>query len=178
MLEGTRTAFTVDTLEEGAELSLGGGRLSMRLDRVDLVDGARVILDYKSGRPHTPDWYGERPAQPQLLAYLAALGGAVAGLATVHLTARETCFSGITATAEVLPRVKAWRAQAGGPESWPAQQARWSDTVAGLIGAFLRGDAQVDPLPGVCKRCHLADVCRIGAHAAPEDPAHPGDADD
>jgi probable DNA repair protein len=177
-LERTRAPFTVASIEEGTELSLGGGRLSMRLDRVDLVDGARVILDYKSGRPKAQDWYGERPSQPQLLAYLAALGTAVAGLATVHLTARDVCFSGVTGAAGVLPRVKAWAAQAGGADSWEAQQARWSGTIANLIAAFLRGDAQVDPLPGVCKHCHLADVCRIGAHAAPEDPAHPGDSDD
>ncbi|HEY2807297.1 MAG TPA: PD-(D/E)XK nuclease family protein [Steroidobacteraceae bacterium] len=177
-LERTRTPFAVAALEEGAELALGGGRLSMRLDRVDLVDGARVILDYKSGRPHTPDWYGERPSQPQLLAYLAALGGAVAGLATVHLTAGKICFSGVTGTAAVLPQVKAWAPQPGGLDSWALQQARWSEVVAGLIAAFLRGDAAVDPLPGVCKHCHLADVCRIGAHAAPEDPGHPGESDD
>ena len=149
----------------------------MRLDRVDRSTGAALILDYKSGRPHSPDWYGERPAQPQLLAYLAALGGAVAGLATVHLTAREMCFSGITAAAEVLPRVKPWRAQPAAP-SLGGTAGAVADTVAGLIGAFLPGEAQVDPLPGACKHCHLADVCRIGAHAAPEDPAHPGNADE
>ncbi len=177
-LEATRAPFTVASLEQGVELSLGGGRLSMRLDRVDLVDGAPLILDYKSGRPHTPDWYGERPSQPQLLAYLAALGTSVAGLATVHLTAREICFSGVTAASGMLPRVKGWATQPGGADSWQGQQARWSQTVAGLIAAFLRGEATVDPLPGACRHCHLADVCRIGAHAAPEDPAHPGDGDD
>ena len=30
----------------------------------------RAILDYKSGRRGHPDWYGERPTHPQLLAYL------------------------------------------------------------------------------------------------------------
>ena len=54
----------------------------------------RVVLDYKSGRPGTPDWYGERPTHPQLLAYLAALGSEVVALATVNVTAREVRFCG------------------------------------------------------------------------------------
>ena len=32
-----------------------------------------------------------------------------------------------------------------------------------LIGAFLAGDARVDPAPGACDYCHLTALCRIGA---------------
>ncbi len=46
------------------ELALGGGRVRMRLDRVDAIAGGRAVLDYKSGRPASPDWFGERPAHP------------------------------------------------------------------------------------------------------------------
>jgi hypothetical protein len=40
--------------------------------------------------------------------------------------------------------------------------------VERLIRAFLGGDARVDPAPGACDYCHLTDLCRIGAHLAPE----------
>ncbi len=176
-LELTREPFTVEATEAMAELSLGGGRVRMRLDRIDRVAEGRVILDYKSGRPGSPDWFGERPTHPQLLAYLAAIGRDVVALATVNLTAREVRFCGVGASAELLPKVKA----APGALAWPAQQAAWQALLERLIGEFLAGEARVDPAPGACEYCHLTSVCRIGAHAAPEAEGAagaPGDADD
>jgi RecB family exonuclease len=157
-----------------AELTLGGGRVRMRLDRIDRVAQGRVILDYKSGRPGSPDWFGERPTHPQLLAYLAATGRDVVALATVNLTAREVRFCGVGASADLLPKLRA------APESlaWPAQQAAWEGVLERLIGEFLAGEARVDPAPGACDYCHLASLCRIGAHQAPGADAAREDADD
>ncbi|MGH8277714.1 MAG: PD-(D/E)XK nuclease family protein, partial [Steroidobacteraceae bacterium] len=73
-LERTRPSFTVEATEYTTELVLGGGRVPLRLDRVDRIAGGRAVLDYKSGRAGSPDWFGERPTHPQLLAYAAALG--------------------------------------------------------------------------------------------------------
>jgi probable DNA repair protein len=175
-LELTRPPFTVEATEAVAELSLGGGRVRMRLDRIDRVAQGRVILDYKSGRPGSPDWFGERPTHPQLLAYLAATGADVIALATVNLTAREVRFCGVGASADLLPKVK------GAPDShaWPAQQAAWQGLLERLISDFLAGEARVDPAPGACDYCHLSALCRIRAHTAPEAEATgtPGDADD
>jgi hypothetical protein len=178
-LERARTAFTVEATEAMAELSLGGARVRMRLDRIDAVAGGRVVLDYKSGRPLAPDWYGERPTYPQLLAYLAALGSEVVALATVNLTAREVRFTGVAASADVLPKVKAIPAVTGAAlADWRAQQLRWEALIERLIRAFLGGDARVDPAPGVCDYCHLTDLCRIGAQPVAEPPAHSEDADE
>jgi len=175
-LERTRPPFTVEATEAAAELTLGGGRVRMRLDRIDRVAAGRVILDYKSGRPGSPDWFGERPTHPQLLAYLAAIGRDVVALATVNLTAREVRFCGVGASAELLPAVKA----APGTLAWGAQQAAWEALLERLIGEFLAGEARVDPAPGACEYCHLASLCRIGAHVAPEaeGTGSSGDADD
>jgi probable DNA repair protein len=168
-LERARTPFAVEATEHVTELTLGGARVRMRLDRVDRVASGRVVLDYKSGRPPSPDWYGGRPTHPQLLAYLAALGADVVALATVNLTAREVRFSGVAATGDVLPRVKAIPAVTGAAVAdWRAQQEAWVALVERLIRAFLAGDARVDPAPGACDYCHLTDLCRIGAHLAPE----------
>jgi len=168
-LERTRTPFAVAATEHTTELALAGARVRMRLDRVDSTAGGRVVLDYKSGRREAADWYGERPTYPQLLAYLAALGADVVGLATVNLTAREVRFTGVAATGEVLPKVKAIPAVTGAPAAdWRAQQQAWVALVERLIRAFLAGEARVDPAPGACDYCHLTDLCRIGAHLAPE----------
>ena len=178
-LERTRAPFSVEATEHMTELGLAGARVRMRLDRVDSIAAGRVVLDYKSGRREAPDWYGERPTYPQLLAYLAALGSDVVGLATVNLTAREVRFTGVAATGDVLPRVKAIPAVTGATEAdWRSQQQAWVALVERLIRAFLSGDARVDPAPGACDYCHLADLCRIGAHLAPEVRTYTEEADE
>lgn len=178
-LERTREPFRVLATEAPAELALGGGLVRMRLDRIDAIAEGEVILDYKSGRPLAADWYGERPTHPQLLAYLAALGAQVVALATVNLTAREVRFTGIAASAGLLPKVKAVRgAPEAGAAAWQQQQSSWRERIARLTRAFLAGEAAVDPAPGACEYCHVTDICRIGAHQEP--PALPAaeDADE
>jgi probable DNA repair protein len=178
-LERTRAPFTVEATEHMAELDLGGGRVRMRLDRVDAIAGGRAVLDYKSGKPGSPDWYGERPTHPQLLAYLAALGSDVVALATVNLTAREVRFSGVAAAAELLPKLKSLPLGSGiAAADWEAQQRSWRGLIERLIRAFLAGDARVDPAPGACDYCHITDICRIGAHLSPEPPGRADDADE
>ena len=168
-LERTRAPFTVEATEHVTELALGGARVRMRLDRVDAVAGGKAVLDYKSGRPETPDWFGERPTYPQLLAYLAALGADVVALATVNLTAREARFTGVAARADVLPRVRAIPAVTGAAAAdWRAQQRAWVALIERLIRDFLAGAARVDPAPGACDYCHLTDLCRIGPYLAAE----------
>ncbi|MBV8975461.1 MAG: PD-(D/E)XK nuclease family protein, partial [Sinobacteraceae bacterium] len=130
------------------------------------------------GRPGSPDWYGERPTHPQLLAYLTALGADVVALATVNLTAREVRFTGVAASAELLPSVRGVRDASGAAGDWSAQQGHWRALLERLIRSFLGGEAQVDPAPGACDFCHLTDLCRISAHAAPEAPTHADDADE
>ena len=177
-LERARPAFTVEATEQVSELALGGGRVRLRLDRVDRIAGGRAVLDYKSGRPGSPDWFGERPTHPQLLAYLAALGSDVVALATVNLTAREVRFTGVAATGDLLPRVKALTVTAEAAADWSAQRGRWLALIERLIRAFLAGDAQVDPAPGACDYCHLTDLCRIGAHLATASAAHADETDE
>ena len=177
-LEKTRAAFTVEATEHLTELALGGGRLRLRLDRVDRLAAGRAVLDYKSGRPGSPDWYGERPTHPQLLAYLTALGSEVIALATVNLTAREVRFTGVAASADLLPRVRAVTDASGVATDWGAQQRSWQAVIERLIRAFLAGEAQVNPAPGACEYCHIIDICRIEAHSAPETPGHVDDSDE
>jgi hypothetical protein len=75
----------------------------------------------------------------------------------------------------LLPGVRAY---AGAAADWSAQQRGWAGLIGQLIGAFLAGDARVDPAPGACDYCHLTDLCRIGAHQSPEVPGHVEETDE
>jgi ATP-dependent helicase/nuclease subunit B len=163
-VERERAPFRVESAELESTLTLMGALLRVRIDRVDALEsGGRAILDYKSGRRTTADWYGERPSHPQLLAYMAALGDDVVAMATVNVTAREVRFDGIANSSELLPKVKAVEAALGTDpiEAWSTRREEWLARVEHLAAAFLAGQAAVDPKPGACDYCHVASVCRI-----------------
>jgi ATP-dependent helicase/nuclease subunit B len=163
-VERERAPFRVESTELDSKLTLMGAELRIRIDRVDALEsGGRAILDYKSGRRTTADWYGERPSHPQLLAYLAALGEDVVAMATVNVTAREVRFDGIANSAELLPKVKGVEGPFGMDplDAWPIRRQEWLSRVEHLAADFLAGRAVVDPKPGACDYCHVASICRI-----------------
>jgi ATP-dependent helicase/nuclease subunit B len=178
-LERSRPPFRVASTEGDCRLVLAGATVRLRIDRVDeLALGGTAILDYKSGRRVAPDWYGERPTHPQLLAYLCALGAEVAALATVSVNADAVRFDGLARSAGVLPKVPAVRAAAGAhAAAWPQQQAAWRAVIERLIGEFLSGDARVDPKPGACTFCHVIDICRINELRIAAEPEREGTRD-
>ena len=168
-VERERAPFSVESTELDSTLTLMGAQLRIRIDRVDALEsGGRAILDYKSGRRTTADWYGERPSHPQLLAYLAALGEDVVAMATVNVTAREVRFDGIANSAELLPKVRGVEGAFGTDplDAWPIRRQEWLSRVEHLAADFLAGRAVVDPKPGACDYCHVASICRISDRVA------------
>lgn len=168
-VERERAPFRVESTELESTLTLMGAHLRVRIDRVDaLASGGRAILDYKSGRRTTADWYGERPSHPQLLAYLVAVGEDVVAMATINVTAKEVRFDGIANSPELLPKVKGVEAAFGTDplDAWPLRRREWLDCVEHLAAAFLAGRAEVDPKPGACDYCHVASICRISDRVA------------
>lgn len=163
-LERTRDRFQVQDTEFEKTLSLSGAQMKVRIDRLDaLASGGRAILDYKSGRRTTADWYGERPSHPQLLAYLAAIGEDVVAMATVNVTAREVRFDGIASSSQLLPKVRGVEAPTGDypGDAWALRTREWRECIERLAASFLAGRAVLDPKPGACDYCHAVSVCRI-----------------
>jgi probable DNA repair protein len=163
-IERGRAPFRVQHTEHASRLRLAGQELRLRIDRLDaLASGGVAILDYKSGRRVSPDWYGDRPSHPQLLAYLAAVGEGVVAMATVNVTAREVRYDGIAVSEDLLPKVAGVKADAGqSQDAWQARVQEWHGLVEGLAAAFAAGQALVDPKPRACDFCHVIGVCRVG----------------
>ena len=162
-IERGRAPFRVQHTEYESRLRLAGQELRLRIDRLDaLASGGVAILDYKSGRRVSADWYGDRPSHPQLLAYLAAVGEDVVAMATVNVTAKEVRFDGIAASENLLPRVPGVKGAAGESDAWRSRVKEWRALVERLAAAFAAGQAAVDPKPHACDFCPAASVCRVG----------------
>jgi ATP-dependent helicase/nuclease subunit B len=163
-LERSRDPFRVQDTEFEKTLTVSGAQMNVRIDRLDVLEsGGRAILDYKSGRRKTADWYGDRPSHPQLLAYLAAIGEDVVAMATVNVTAREVRFDGIAHSAQLLPKVRGVERPAGdfSGDAWQLRRGEWLACIERLANSFLAGRADVDPKMGACDYCHAVSVCRV-----------------
>ena len=168
-VERRRLPFTVRDTEVDRDLELAGAQLRVRIDRVDtLATGGLAILDYKSGRATSGDWYSERPSHPQLLAYLAAVGDETQAMATVSVTAREIRFDGVAADPSLLPKVRAVEAGSvdEAVEPWAYWQREWRKRIEHLAADFVAGRAPVDPRPKACEWCQVVSICRISDASA------------
>ena len=175
-LERSRAPFRVQRTEYGSRLRLADQELKLRIDRLDALEGGGIaILDYKTGRRVSADWYGDRPSHPQLLAYLAAVGDGVVAMATINVTAKEIRFDGISATEKLLPKVAGVKGPEGRSEdAWQLRVHEWRAVVERLARDFAAGRASVDPLPRACDYCHVASVCRVGDDIVVDEGAEDG----
>ena len=177
VVETHRSPFTVIAHEREVVADIGGLHLDLRVDRLDrLPDGRLVVIDYKTGEVRRGDWWGERPAGPQLPLYAATVGPAVAAVAFGRLWPGKCALVGV-GEGEVGPDVVALDKASGCPAgSWAELLGQWRAAVEGLAAAFARGVAAVDPLrdaggrPVACRHCDLPLLCRIHETAPATDP--------
>ena len=130
--------------------------MNLKLDRIDeLEDGARVVLDYKTGQVTPARWFGDRPEDPQLPLYGVAAqqaggDGPVAAVAFAQIRADQAAFSGVVRGEGVLPGLPVNRKgdlrQATG--QWPRVLEDWRVVLESLGAAFSGGAAEVDPQIG------------------------------
>ena len=172
-VERQRSPFRVIGFEEQSEFTAGGVQVNLKLDRIDeLEDGARVVLDYKTGQVTPSRWFGERPEDPQLPLYGVAAQGAggdgrVAAVAFAQIRADKAAFSGVVRGEGVLPGlpVKRKGELKEAAEQWPRVLEEWGAVLERLGTAFSEGVAEVDPKNGLAtcsdSYCELAALCRV-----------------
>lgn len=156
-VERQRPPFMVEAIEADAQIEVGGLRLQLRLDRIDVdPDGRRVLIDYKTGNVDLNVWVGDRPDDPQLLLYAAFVAPDVQGVMFARLHPREAGYKGWGAAGLDIPGLKA-------VEDWDERLHTWRELLGGLAAAFRDGAAAVDPkqYPHTCTHCDLKSLCRI-----------------
>ncbi len=157
--ERREQAFTVEQIEKSQTLALAGLPLSLRLDRVDrLANGSLVLIDYKSGEPKLKSLEGDRPSEPQLLVYAAAVNEPVDGTFFAQIRPRNLRAIGISRTQHFPKR------RGGQTKVKPDWDQFLNDATTGvesIASEFLAGQAIVDPQKGACTWCNLKPLCRV-----------------
>jgi probable DNA repair protein len=157
--ERSREPFTVEAREATLALALGGATLRLRLDRIDrLADGARVVIDYKTGAADAWDPAAVRPVQPQLPAYALASGPDTRAVLALQLAPDGLKARGVADSPDRFAGIGGAGADASG---WQALQQHWARELGALVREFLEGEARVAPQPRACEHCHLGVLCRI-----------------
>ncbi len=159
----TRSAFRVIAIEDARTMQVGPLTVTGRLDRVDEnADGARIVIDYKTGGAKNPGWLEARPDEPQLPLYLTASEPTAQAIALARVRTGDVGFSALAAGPDLLQGRSnlQWKGQHA---SWSALVDYWSDVLERLAIRFAAGDAAVDPkrLPQTCRYCDLPTLCRI-----------------
>ena len=171
-LEGERLPFRVLQTEQQYTLDLGPLQFTLRIDRLDEIDGALVVIDYKSGRVSTGPALNEQLSAPQLPAY-SLIRDDIAGVYYAQLRDDECKLVGLAGTAEQLTDGKNRQIKTSATEpSWSAQQSLWSDQLLAAAGEIAAGSAHVAPSANACRHCHLKPLCRVDEkRRTTEDPA-------
>ncbi len=157
-LEAKRQPFTAIGTEVQHELSLGDIAITLRLDRIDEVDGRQVVIDYKTGTqplplPATlPDHSNTSLTSTQLPLY-SLVGDEIDAVYYAYVR-EEPRFSGITAEDPPI--------EGGTPsrQPWDQLKRQWQQALEFVADSYARGRADVTPSAKACKHCHLASLCR------------------
>ena len=111
-LEKSRIPFVVEASEEKDELSLGGLKFRVRIDRLDRLEHSDqlILLDYKSGTGNSPtSWFQQRITEPQLPLYALNLEEeTLVAVAFAQVHNRECSFKGVQADEVSLPGISSF----------------------------------------------------------------------
>jgi probable DNA repair protein len=170
-MEARRTPFDVMGHQIDVEMTLGGLQLRGRIDRLDEIGDAHVVIDYKTGAVNgVKVWQIPRPRMPQLPFYSVAMQDRkfnVAGIAFGAVRRGEAAFRGYMSGPGLLP-CTAPRKDVFEGQGFTEYSARWAVELERIASSFVQGAAAVDPQvgPGLsnssCEHCHLASLCRVG----------------
>ena len=178
MIEKNRDDFSVESLEKRYELELGELSLNFRIDRIDVNNSNQVeIIDYKTGKTELNNWFGVRPTETQMPAYVLAMHEREkSGLNYARIKTGEVAQSGIrfkkdSSTNEVgveivernTDEIKIYPYKKEKIQNIEQLMAQWQQTLTRMANGITRGYMPVSPKDKSqsCLYCDYSAFCRI-----------------
>ncbi len=170
--EVPRQAFEVVSVEQKLEIEHGGIVMTVVLDRMDRVDNALVVVDYKTGTANkVSTWADQRIVNPQLPLYVLT-NEDIEGVSFAQVARNQCGFKGIASDDSLLPKVKSTVTRSRSAhatdkplEHWSDWRAHWRSALDDIAVEVRQGLASVTPMPTACNYCELKSLCRIGSDA-------------
>ena len=159
-LEAQRSPFEVIETEERYTLDLGNLSFALRIDRLDKVRDAVIVMDYKTGQVGVGG-VTDTLSAPQLPCY-SIIRSDIAGVYYAQLRDGDCKILGLSDDELQLVETKNRKIKGTVTDaSWQQQRSRWSEQLHELAEQVAAGAAQVNPQPNACRFCHLKALCRV-----------------
>ena len=134
--EKSRPAFEVIGREQLTSVDFGDLQITLRLDRIDQMDGQSLVIDYKSGEVTPSHWQGDRPKDPQLPLYIMATKPQASGCAFAQIKGGNIKFIGIGESSFFEQQTVI--------DNWPEQLEQWRKALSNLAYEFSSGFASIE----------------------------------
>ena len=134
--EKSRSAFEVIGREQLTSVDFGDLQITLRLDRIDQMDGQSLVIDYKSGEVTPSHWQGDRPKDPQLPLYIMATKPQASGCAFAQIKGGNIKFIGIGESSFFEQQTVI--------DNWPEQLEQWRKALSNLAYEFSSGFASIE----------------------------------
>jgi len=161
--EKERPPFSVIAVEQSYTIELSGLEIKLRVDRLDQVDEAKWVIDYKTSLPASKPWYEDRPLEPQLLLY-ALLDEEINALLFMQLKSGNIVCSGISEEKQTVSGLQTLKKTDDQNHSWSNTRTHWQQQLTLLADEFQQGycPPQPDKL-SLCMQCDFQNLCRFQA---------------
>ena len=174
--EKPREPFSVVGQERRQSIEFSGISMNVIVDRIDDIDGMRVVVDYKTGvNDKATTWDEARIPNPQLPLYALSIDD-IEGVCFARVANNQCRYIGIASEAGVVPDVKTSLYRVKDSEltgetlsSWSAWQNHWKASLDPIAREVKDGVATVTPTKNACQYCELKSLCRISSDTTDDD---------
>lgn len=145
---GRSEPFTVEAVEQAEAIEIAGLPLRLRADRIDVVNGKRVVVDYKTGRIQGKKLNASELQEPQLPIYALyterGRAGEIDGVALAQIHSDGIAEHMRSSWTAGLAAKRSRQESVDTPEKWQAECEAWDRQIQALASAFKAGDIRHD----------------------------------